>query len=173
MYTYAPVRMQSSCCNTRPSPPRLRSSPGLGIRPVSIFARGVPVLRCAPLSVWQATHTADNTQHTHQATYNIQHTRHDTTRAKHDTTSASPHLLMGAFVCCGAGMRLKMDEPATLCVGYPLRVYSMLWVSVRQRRTEDWTISVCLKVKVVAGSTRSWPSKEWNCKRKRRWWEGK
>lgn len=30
-----------------------------------------------------------------------------------------------------------MDEPATLCVGYPLRVYSMLWVSVRQRSTED------------------------------------
>lgn len=38
-----------------------------------------------------------------------------------------------------------MDEPATLCVGYPLRVYSMLWVSVRQRRTEDGELDdLCL-----------------------------
>lgn len=127
------------------------------------FSREEFLFRAAPLCQSDRRHTQQTTHSTHtmqHTTHNIQHTRHDTTRAKHDTTSASPHLLMGAFVCCGAGMRLKMDEPATLCVGYPLRVYSMLWVSVGRRRTADWTISVCLKVKVVAGSTRSWPSKE-------------
>lgn len=163
MYMYAPESVCKAVAATRVRLPLHPAPyPGMGIRPVSIFARGVPVLRCAPLSVWQATHTRDNTQHT---THN---TRYDTSKTLHD--ECVPHLLMGAFVCCGAGMRFKMDEPATLCVGYPLRVYSMLWVSVGQTRKEDWTISVCLKVKVVAGSIRSWPSKQRNCSRKRRWW---
>lgn len=119
------------------------------------FSREEFLFCAAPLCQSDRRHTHETTHNTQHTTYN---TRYDTSKTRHD--ECVPHLLMGAFVCCGAGMRLKMDEPATLCVGYPLRVYSMLWVSVGQTRKEDWTISVCLKVKVVAGSIRSWPSKE-------------